>query len=404
MTSTRTSSPRDATCPAILGGLAVRPEGPPGWPLRDAAVLDVLKSAWESGDWGRYHGEHSRRLIERLTELLAVEHVIPCSSGTAAVELALRGLKVEPGDEVILSAYDFKGNFQNVLTVGALPVLVDVDSLDWQMNAESLAAALTPRTKAILVSHLHGGMVAMPDVMAFAQARGLSVIEDACQMPGAIIGGRQAGTWGDVGVWSFGGSKLLTAGRGGLLFTRRDDIAQRVRLHTQRGNEAYPLSELQSAVLEPQLERLAERNAIRSRNADRVRELLVDVPGLVPFSRSLTDSQPGYYKIGMQFDPQVWGLSRDRFAQAMRAEGIALDAGFRGLHRIHSARRYRSAGELREADRADAQVLTLHHPILLTESESDLRQLITAAMKIRDHAQEIAKEIAQGTATGERPA
>ncbi|MDB5337231.1 MAG: Perosamine synthetase [Planctomycetaceae bacterium] len=333
-----------------------------------------------------------KKLRARVSGLLEVEHVIPCASGTVAVELALRGLKIGPGDEVILSAYDFKGNFQNILTLGAVPVLVDVGERDWQLNTAGLKAAVTPRTKALLVSHLHGGMVAMPAVMEFAREHGLPVIEDACQMPGAIIGGQQAGTWGDIGVWSFGGSKLLTAGRGGLLYTNRADVAQRIHLYAHRGNESYPLSELQAAVLEPQLDALEQRNATRASNVQQLRELLLTIPGLHPFTESLIDSQPGYYKLGLQFEAALWdGLTRDRFAQAMRAEGIAIDAGFRSLHRIHSARRYRAASLLREADRADEQVLTLHHPILLTESAGELQEVATAARKIRDHAEEIAR-------------
>ncbi len=387
-----TNVSRDPTRPAILGGQPVRPEGPPDWPLRDTAVLNALQAAWESGAWGNYHGGHVERLCERVSRLLSVEHVIPCSSGTVAVELALRGLKIGAEDEVILSAYDFKGNFQNILTLGAVPVLVDVGPRDWQLNAADLAAAITPRTKAILVSHLHGGMVAMPAVMDLARERGLPVIEDACQMPGAVVGGRPAGTWGDIGVWSFGGSKLLTAGRGGLLYTNRADVAQRIHLYSHRGNESYPLSELQAAVLEPQLDALGERNATRTRNVRLLRDHLLTIPGLHPFSESLTDSQPGYYKLGLQFETAQWSnLSRDRFAQSMRAEGIALDAGFRSLHRTHSARRYRTASLLQEADRADEQVLTLHHPILLTDSIADLQQIATAVSKIRDHAEEIAK-------------
>ncbi len=380
------------TRPAILGGEAVRPSGPPDWPLRDEAVLDVLKLAWESGTWGHYHGGHVKQLSDRVSRMLAVEHVIPCASGTVAIELALRGLKIGPGDEVILSAYDFKGNFQNILTLGAVPVLVDVGERDWHLSTADLKAAVTPQTKALLVSHLHGGMVAMPAVMEFARENKLPVIEDACQMPGAVIGGRQAGTWGDIGIWSFGGSKLLTAGRGGLLYTNRADVAQRVHLYAHRGNESYPLSELQAAVLGPQLDALEQRNATRASNVKELRELLLTIPGLHPFTESLTDSQPGFYKLGLQFETALWGgLSRDRFAQAMRAEGIAIDPGFRSLHRIHSARRFRTASLLREADRADEQVLTLHHPILLTESAAELREIAISARKIRDHAEEIAK-------------
>src|SRR6516165_4174145 len=138
--------------PAILGGTAIRPEGPPDWPLPDAAVAARVRRALEDGSWGKYHGPHIAELTDLLTEYHQVAHAIPCASGTAAVELALRGLAVGPGDEVLLAAYDFKGNFQDVLAVGAVPVLVDVRPDNWNIDAALIAGAVSPKTKAIVVS------------------------------------------------------------------------------------------------------------------------------------------------------------------------------------------------------------------------------------------------------------
>ena len=321
------------------------------------------------------------------------EHVVLCSSGTVAVELALRGWKVGPGDEVILAAYDFKGNFANVVNLGATPVLVDIRLENWNLDPAHLQAAITEKTKAILVSHLHGGIVPMPEVQEIARRSNLPVIEDACQMPGARIHGKVAGRWGDVGVLSFGGSKLLTAGRGGAILTHDPDLLQRIRLYSHRGNEAYPLSELQAAVLLPQLMELAVRNRKRAANVARLIELLGEGSGLTPY-RNLepergTDSQPGFYKVGFQYDSGSFaGLSRDDFSLAMRAEGIAMDPGFRSLHLIHGKRRFRSMGDLPVATDADAHVLTLHHPVLLAE-EPALRQIVTAVGKIRAFAERL---------------
>ena len=352
---------------------------PPAWPLLDEAVEAALRRAFADGSWGKYHGPNCLELADRLAALHGCEHVVLTCSGTAAVELALRGLKLGTDDEVILSAYDFEGNFKNVLAVGAKPVLVDVDARTGQLYVSQLAAARSPRTKAIIVSHLHGGVVAMPDVRAFADQHGIAVIEDACQMPGAIVHGRVAGTWGDVGVLSFGGSKLLTAGRGGALVTRDDGIAQRIRVHTQRGNDAYPLSELQAAVLVPQLDRLAERNQLRGENVSRLLALLSDVAGLRcvveaagsgdPRRAQSLETQPGFYKLGFWFDAVAFGCSRDDFASAMRAGGIALDPGFRALHRTHARGRFRAVNELSNATRADESILVLHHPVLLGTPE-----------------------------------
>jgi dTDP-4-amino-4,6-dideoxygalactose transaminase len=357
--------------------------------MRDSAVEDALRQALADGSWGRYHGRHVAALTQVLADYHGASHVMLCSSGTAAVELALRGAGVKPGDEVLLAAYDFKGNFQDILAVGGTPVLVDVRPADWNLDPDKIAPAISPKMKAIVVSHLHGGVVDMPAVMRVAREHQLTVIEDAAQMPGARIHGRVAGTWGDAGVLSFGGSKLASAGRGGALITSRDDLAQRVRLYTQRGNDAYPLSELQAAVVLPQWARLDAMNARRTTAVARLTELLAGVVGLSVFRNPPSDSQPGYYKVGFRYDAAGFsGLSRDAFAAAVRAEGIALDSGLRALHKTHSSRRFRPAGDLPNATQADEGVLTLHHPVLLG-TDVELQQIATAIAKVQRHEIEI---------------
>src|ERR1051326_3359878 len=197
-----------AARPAILGGIPLFPEGPPAWPPAWEEVLLALKQSLAEGSWGHYHGPNTRLLAERLAAYHEVEFVELCCSGTFAIELALRALQIGPGDEVILADYDFIGNFNDVVALGARPVLIDVAAHNWNLNPELIAEAISPATRAILVSHLHGGVVPMSRVVNIAREHGLAVIEDACQMPGALIEGRKAGTWGDIGVISFGGSKL----------------------------------------------------------------------------------------------------------------------------------------------------------------------------------------------------
>src|SRR5262249_53792166 len=198
----------------------------------------------------------------------------------------------------------------------------------------------------------HGGVVPMREVMEFAAAQDLGVIEDAAQCPGALVQGRRAGTWGDVGTLSFGGSKLLSAGRGGAILTRHADVAQRARLYLLRGNLVCPLSELQAAVLLPQLDKLDARNSHRAGRVAWLRERLAGVPGLRFLVNHVADTQPGYYKVGLQFDEACFGLSRAQLVAALRAEGIALDEGFRALHVGRSPSRFRRAGDLTESERA----------------------------------------------------
>jgi dTDP-4-amino-4,6-dideoxygalactose transaminase len=372
--------------PALLGGPAVRPQGPPDWPGPDDDVARALQAVYADGSWGKYFGRYVSRLEGRLQEYFGAAFALTCGSGTFAVELALRALKVGAGDEVLLSAYDYPGNFLCIHALGARPVLVDVDARDWNLDLAGLDAAHRPGVRALIVSHLHGGLVPMREVMAWAEARGVRVVEDAAQAPGAIVQGRKAGTWGDAGVLSFGGSKLLSAGRGGALLTPHADVHQRARLWLQRGNHLCPLSELQAAVLLPQLDKLDARNAHRDRAVRRLTELLRDIPGVHPFDRRDLDDAPAFYKLGLHYDSAAFGLPRETLTVAARAEGIALDAGFSALHQGRSPTRYRKSGDLAEAVRAHDDCLILHHPVLLG-SDADVAQVAGALRKIHEHAE-----------------
>src|SRR5207244_5610224 len=115
-----------------------------------------------------------------------------------------------------------------------------------------------------------------------ADRSGLAILEDACQVPGATVAGKPAGSWGDCGVISFGGSKLLTAGRGGAIVTNREDVLQRIKVYCERGNDAFPLSELQAAVLVPQIPQLAAANEQRRRSVELLLAQCGSLPGLVP--------------------------------------------------------------------------------------------------------------------------
>jgi perosamine synthetase len=383
------STSNDPTLPAILGGKPIRPEGPPAWPPAWEEVSQAIKQSLDEGGWGQYHGPNSRLLAERLSEYHEIEFIELCCSGTFAIELALRALQIGPGDEVILASYDFIGNFNDVVAVGARPVLIDLDPDNWNLNPELISEAISPSARAIIVSHLHGGMVPMKRVVEIAREHGLRVIEDACQAPGAVVEGRKAGTWGDVGVLSFGGSKLLSAGRGGALLTSSPEIRQRSQVYCNRGNHAYPLSELQATALIPQLERLDQRNRERSMSVAKLEDSLKPVSGIRLLDNRESSVFPGYYKLGFQYDSNGFdGLSREMFVQAARAEGIEFNAGFRALHLCRSSRRFRKSGALSVATMADENMLVLHHPALL-EGDEAIDQVTRCAHRIRAWAESI---------------
>lgn len=379
------------TRPALLGGAPIRPEGPPDWPPADDAVRAALLAAFDDRSWGKYSGGHVERLQRRLAEWLGVPFALCCASGTFAVEAALRAVGVGPGDEVVLAAYDYPGNFLSVHALGARPVLIDVAPGNWNLAPQALPDALGPATKAVVASHLHGGLVPMREVMAICGARGVAVVEDAAQAPGATVQGRPAGAWGDVGTLSFGGSKLLCAGRGGALVTARADVHQRARLALGRGNNLVcPLSELQAAVLLPQLEALAGRHARRAEAVARLAGEVATVPGLRLLA-NVADGSPGYYKVGLRYDAAAFGLARGRLVAAMRAEGIALDEGFRALHAGRAPSRWRGARPLAEAARAGEGMLVLHHPVLL-EGEEAIAEIGEALRRVHGHREALQGE------------
>ncbi len=345
-------------------------EAPFDWPIPDEEVIAALEAAYRDGSWGRYHGPHGEGLVEDLRAQFACDYALLCSSGTIGVELALRGCGVQAGDEVVLAGYDFSGNFRAVEAVGARPVLVDVELESWCLDTKALAEVWRERVKAVIVSHLHGGLAKMPEIMQLARERGWAVVEDACQQPGATLEGRPVGSWGDVGVLSFGGSKLLTAGRGGAVLTSNAQIHQRVKVFAERGNWAFPLSELQAAVLRPQLAKLKGRNRKRR---GQVAIILEATAGLGEWLRPIArraNTEPAYYKLAWSLipaegDPHL----REELIAMLQAVGVPIDVGFRGFTR-RSARRCEKIGSLEHSERLSQSTLLLHHPVLLEEKKT----------------------------------
>lgn len=363
---------------------AASPNGPdtsPPWPPYDPAIREAFNQLFEDGSWGRYHGPHCAHLRQRLSGLHDLEHVTLCSSGTAAVELALRAAGVTEGDEVILAAYDYKANFANVLLLGAVPVLTDVQPGLPVADPKQIALAITEKTRAIICSHLHGCFAPVAQIRELAVSREIPVIEDVCQSPGAVQNGVLTGTTGDLSVLSFGGSKLLSAGRGGAVLTDDDRFHQRIRLYTQRGNDAYPLSEMQAAVLGPQLDQLKLRHETRRERAQQIISALNDSSVLSPVVNHAEGDLPAFYKLAFLIE----GLEREEFCSRCQRGGAAIFEGFPCLHQIHAKRRFRAVGELTRATELHDRMLMLHHPVLLQSSEvvEQLTSVINQAVSLR---------------------
>ena len=355
------------------------------WPVANDQIRESIISSIDDGDWGAYHGRYTSQLISQLQQWLSVDHALLCCSGTVAVELALRGVGVSAGDEVILAAYDFPGNFRAIEAIGATPVLVDVQKDGWVIEPNDIALALSAKTKAILVSHLHGQFSDIAKIKSILEAKNLSIpiVEDACQSPGGIRLDKALGTLGDIGVFSFGGSKLLSAGRGGAVVTNDDSIAQRIKVFSERGNDSFPLSQLQAAALIPQIAQLRSLTEQRFESAQFLCEQINQIEGLKTLN--LTTGQiegsgnqivNAIYKLPIQIDASLGQV--EALVASLQANGLPVGTGFRGFYR-RSKRRCRKPVELPNSIIAAERTLLISHPVLLHDRNT--LELIVECLK-----------------------
>ncbi len=225
-------------------------------------------------------GPNVQAFEREAAQYLGVQHALGCASGTDALLLALAGLEIGPGDEVITSPFTFIATAEAIRYVGATPVFVDIDPQTFNLDPEAVAAAVTPRTRAILPVHLFGQPADMAAIAAIASGHGLYVIEDCAQSFGAATDAGRTGALGDAGAFSFFPSKNLGAcGDGGLVVTDDDACAERIRAlrnHGQTQRYHHPfigynsrLDELQAVVLRHKLPHIDHYNAERRRAAER---------------------------------------------------------------------------------------------------------------------------------------
>ena len=262
----------------------------------DQAVLRVLRS-------GQYIGGSTIADFEAaFAAAMGVPHAVGCNSGTDALILALRGLGIGPGDEVVTASFSFFATAEAISAVGATPVFVDVDPASYLIDLDQAEAAITPATKALIPVHLFGRPVDMERVCAIAERHDLKVVEDCAQATGARWAGRPVGSWGDVGCFSFFPTKNLGgAGDGGAVTCRDAELAQTMRelavhgmprryLHTALGYNSR-LDAIQAAVLSvklPHLEGwLERRRAIAARYQEHLADLqAIQLPEAGPTGHS----------------------------------------------------------------------------------------------------------------------
>lgn len=275
-------------------------------------------------------GNQVKQLEREAADYLGVRHAIALNSGTDALVIALLAAGIGPGDEVITTPFTFFATAEAISRVQAVPVFADVDPATFNLNPDSLKAAITPRTKALLPVHLFGRPAEMDRIMDIARAHGLIVIEDAAQAFGAETGGRKAGTIGHAGCYSFFPSKNLGAyGDGGMLATDDPALAETAAmLRTHGSKRKYynerigfnsRLDELQAAILRVKLPHVDAWNEQRRLAAARYGELLHGLDGLILPEECAGDVKHVYH----QYTIRVLNGKRDELKAALAAAGIS---------------------------------------------------------------------------------
>lgn len=329
----------------------------------DAAVEADLKHFFANGAFRRYTDQYSEQLAEQLVQRFAARDVLLTSSGTAAVELALRAAGIGQGDEVLISAYDYPGNFWAIERVGAMPVLMDIENAGWNVEPQAIATACearSPALKAMIVSHLHGQLQDIVALRTICEAHGIFLVEDACQAIGASIADRPVGSVGHASVLSFGGSKVISAGRGGALLTSDASIAQHARIAAGAGSGSFTMSEMQSAVVLAQLKWLdAILETCRGYFGKLIQCLPQDSGISMPFAACLQHTS--FYQAGLLCREAA---IQTKLIESLRASGIPAGAGFPGFHR-RSLRRCRPLVPLAQIAVTASRTITVHHSLAM---------------------------------------
>jgi dTDP-4-amino-4,6-dideoxygalactose transaminase len=341
---------------ALFGATPVLwPNAHTTWPIvsedERRAVARVLDRGVLSGPFA----PEARAFEEEFARFVGAEHALLTHCGTSALSVALAAAGVRAGDEVVVPAYSFVATPLSVALIGAVPVFADVDVATGCLDPAAAEAAITPRTRAIMPVHMHGGAADMAGLFAVARRRGVMVVEDAAQAHGAEHHGRRVGALGAAGGFSLQSSKNLPAGEGGVLVTNDRALADEANslrnfgqdlpiadaagfdprrpldgtraLDSRRLGSMYRGNEMMAAFARAQLARLPERTERCQRNAERLSRALAELPGVSP-PRPPPGRSSVHHKYRVHLDPGAAGLDasperlRDSLLRALRAEGL----------------------------------------------------------------------------------
>ncbi len=336
---------------ALLGGQPVRTAPFPAWPVHGPREEQLALEVLSSGQWWRYTlGEDlanaaSPSKVAEFQHKFAAAHGcqfgIACVNGSAALEVSLRALGVQPGDEVIVPPYTFIATASAPMNIGAVPVFCDIELDTLNLDPARLEAAITSKTRAIIPVHFAGLPADMQSILDIANRHGLPVLEDAAHGHGGSWNNRPLGSIGAMGTFSFQASKNMTAGEGGIIVTNDPALAEIAESLVWVGRKKgrpwyehhrlgwnYRLTEFQAAILLAQLERLPEQTQRRQANGAYLTAKLKQIPGIHPMAVPSFATGHAWHIYCLRFVESEFGLSRARFLEALTAEGVPASSGY----------------------------------------------------------------------------
>jgi dTDP-4-amino-4,6-dideoxygalactose transaminase len=406
---------------AILGGLPLRTRPFSTWPVFDAREREQLDDVLTSSNWGGFPSPN-RKATEFAAAFAAYQgarFAIPTTSGTSALEVALKALGVGAGDEVIVPAMTFAATAYAAVACMARPIFADVNAANACIDPDCVKRLITRRTKAIIPVHYGASLADLDALAEISRAHSIPLVEDCAHVPGARFRERGVGTHGALGCFSFQSTKPMTAGEGGMITTDDPDLEQRCQSLINCGRRRpgdtfegplmganYRMTEWQCGILLAQLARLPEQIERKSRAAARLREGLGAIRGISPIARDPRVTREVIYAFVFLVDESALGVSRNRFVRAMRAEGIPCGVGNDPVYRSalfpRESPAYLKACELAGASAAritidcpvaerlfEHAMAAVPHECLLGD-DRDVDDIIAAAAKVASRAAELA--------------
>lgn len=396
---------------ALKGGEPIRKKPFALWPQYTEQEIEGIKEVlsrgkWFSGMMGSEPGSKVWEFEEKFAFHHGVKYAIAVANGAAALEVSLRALGIKAGDEVIVPAYTFIATASAVLQIGGIPVIVDIDPENYCMDPDIFKGAITGRTKAVIPVHFAGQIADMEKILVIAKSKGLLVIEDAAHATGAARFGQKAGSFGDVGCFSFQQSKIMTSGEGGIITTNDKDLWNACRgLRSCGRREGYPwyehfelgwnyrMTEFQGAILIAQLTRLGEQIVKREKNAEYLERKIAEIPGVKHIRDRSGDTQHhSYYYFLIEYDKNEYeDTPRDLLIKSLNSEGIPAEVTYIPLPYIHMflEKKY----PFKDAtcpitEDIHSKVITIPHQVLLGSKE-DMDDIVRAVMKIKENLSEL---------------